>query len=320
MEGKLALPLFLELKTINFLNTGSSVNEVGEYDVYIHFRHPLQQGTDNFINIDADDNEITGDSGLYLPKEYSGFKLPTGDKPPQIVTFKIIRNKEGRLAAIYSRVSAKSFGDARSIVNDHSAPVLAQLSFLADAAVTIKKIYTIRLTTKEKSICLFLRGQNKTVKTMTEGSLIVGNDFFRSAFALYRLGLNSIDPYAAYGYFYRVIEGVNIIMSEHNKQAKRRGLNVNREKLVLENMDDIGLDFPKYIGETTSKVFQDISNEYRVLISHFISRKSKRMLMADQLIQEAEYWKLVPLIRQIAKKTLFREWIFRRRWSLNDTD
>jgi hypothetical protein len=162
----------------------------------------------------------------------------------------------------------------------------------------------VERSTGSRDAHLVFRGQTRRIAEFPE-KLSVPSAFFRAAHAIYREGLNSVNPYYALLCFYRVIEGCAHFTGKARLLARRSGLDVSDERLVLEDIDDIGQDFPNWIGKTCQWVAGELYRAYRVPVAHGLTM-GEVLHAADQVDQEGKYWKAVPIARQVARKLLFQ--------------
>jgi hypothetical protein len=172
------------------------------------------------------------------------------------------------------------------------------------------------LSTNRQERSVVLRGQTRTFVGFPK--LHVGPPFFRAAFGVYREGLNSVSPFYALLCFYRVIEGSRAYGARQGAYARQRGIEHDGVRDVVEDIDDLGKDFPEWIGRTCGWAAEQLYKEYRLAVAHgpYGLGAEAELHDPDQLLSEDRYWRAVPMARQVARKLLLREWRLREKIGL----
>ena len=307
-------PLYTQLATVNLRGDGRGPDGTpGEYEVTILFRHPIQpSGVDDKLPDAADE---PGDSGIGIPGAVT-LLITTGDKPAREVRVELRLNDSRRLAKAVSRLRAKTFGDARSTVASHVGPLLSRLVFESDGPIEIAQIDAVELGTGDKDLATVMRGRTRRF----EGGfpeVRVAPPFFRSAFGIYREGLNSTNPFYALLCFFRIAEGALAYGSRQTAYAVAHDIDPTKPTPVVENIDDIANDFPHVVGWKCNRAAAWIEKEYRLAVAHGLN---KVLHAPDELLERDRFWRVVPLARQVARKILEVEWQVRQRIGIDTID
>lgn len=302
-------PLYTQLATANLRDQGHGPDgSHGSYEVTIVFRHPVDRaGVDEQLD---DAVKTPGDSGMGIPAGV-GFVINTGDTPARQVRVELRTNDAGRLAWANAVIDAKSFGDARSTVVSHLGPLLSRLAFDADAPVDIFQVDVTEVATGDKDLAVVMRGRTRRWERFPE--IRVAPPFFRAAFGIYREALNSTNPFYSLLCFFRVAEGARAYGAKQARYAVSQGVDPQKPVPLVEDLDDIGKDFPQLVGQRCTRAAAWIEKEYRLAVAHGLD---KVLHAPDELVERDRYWRAVPLARQVARKLVDLEWQFRHKLGL----
>ena len=271
--------------------------DAGEYEVTIVFRHPV--GAAGWAGRVPQAAELAGDSGMGIPAPTT-FRLPLAESA-SVLTIDLIPNMNGRLGKAFSRIVAASPGEAVSLVQNHLGALLSRLCFELDAPVVVLQVDAKEVKTGTVTQHVIVRGQTHHFSTFPH--VKVAPAFLRAALSIYREGLGSISPYYSLLCFYRVAEASSHYCTRVAKLRIQRGLDPSHERPILEDLDNIAADFPDFIGRSCSQIIDVIRKQYRVPVAHGLSL-NETLLAADQVDQESDYWRAVPVARQVARKFL----------------
>lgn len=304
---KFARPLYMIMQTVQLTKVGGAIQGGrGDYEAVLTFRHPVQPaGVESEV---PHAHELQGDSGIGIPGEVE-LEVETPDVPSGKLRVRLVPNDRRNLAKAVVRLEADGFARARSIAFSHVGALLSRLGFEADAPIIVRQIDVTERATGSEQISVLHRGQTRRFEPFPP-DLRVAPPFFRAAFAVYREGLNSTSPYYALLCFFRVIEGARRYRGKQAPYARGRGIDLSLfPEPVVENLDEIGRDFPKAIGRRCADVAQQDLADYRHVTAHGADLDDPHA--PDQLNEEDRYWLAVPLARQVARKLLEREWELR---------
>lgn len=112
---------------------------------------------------------------------------------------------------------------ARRILTTHLGAILARLAFETDALVALHWIEVVAVSTGHTERGFIYRGDDSVLERWPAWKHHEP-DFFRNAYAVYRDGLNSVNPFWSVLCFIRVIEGARAYRAKAMNLAKDRGL------------------------------------------------------------------------------------------------
>lgn len=277
-----------------------SPTERGTYRVTVVFRHPVQAaGCDA---VEQKKLPAIGDSGLRVPAGPARLVIEDDDVEGREFRIVLEANEHGRLGRAVSELTVDGAPLARRVVTTHLGAILARLAFENDSLVEIHWIEVVALATGKAERGFVQRGDDVVLDKWPSWQHHEPA-FFRNAYAVYRDGLMSTDPYWAVLCFIRLIEGVRAWRSRAMKLANERHLPLARPDLQLAPDPLIVEPYSDWIGKKMSWVADQLHHNYRLPLAHGVTPDNP-MHAADQLGVEGRHWVVRPVAHQVARRLL----------------
>jgi hypothetical protein len=270
------------------------------YRVTVVFRHPIQAA--GFSDEQLKELSAEGDSALRIPAGRTTFVAEDPQVEGGELRMSLEANTAGRLGRAVAELTVDGAPLARRIVTTHLGAILARLAFETDALVVVHWVEVVAGSTGHTERGFIYRGDDSILERWPEWKHHEP-DFFRSAYAVYRDGLNSTNPFWSLLCFIRVIEGVLGYRAKAMKLARERGLNLVRPTLELQDDPMIVHPFRDWIGKKVFWVAGQLHTEFRVPLAHGVS-PDESMQAADQIGVESRHWLARPVAHQVARALL----------------
>ena len=277
------------------------------YRVTVGFRHPVDPAALTEAELES---LPAGDSGLCVASDaVLVYGPPEGSSADLHIS--LTRNPSGRLARARAIVDASSTLEARGIVMPIVGLAVSRLAFEYGALIAQHWIEVVNVETSYRELGMVERGEDVVIPSWPDWAAIPGA-FFRTAFAVYREGLITLNPYYGLLCFQRVIEGTRHCRGAQSKYARRMGVDHARAPLLFEQEEGIVGPFVEMVGRSCDAVADMLYTHFRIPVAHGV-RLDEPLLAADQLQVENRYWLSLPPARQVAHKFLRAELDFRTR-------
>jgi hypothetical protein len=270
------------------------------YRVTVVFRHPIEAA--GFSREQLKSVSAEGDSALRVPGGTATFVAEDSQVEGGELRINLEANTVGRLGRAVAEVTVDGAPLARRIVTAQLGAILARLAFETDALIAVHWIEVVAVSSGHTERGFVYRGDDSILDRWPTWKHHEP-DFFRSAYAVYRDGLNSTNPFWSLLCFIRVIEGARAYRAKAMKLAKDRGLSLTRPKLELQNDPMIVPPFRDWIGKNVFWVAEQLHIEFRVPLAHGVS-PDEPMHAADQIGVEGRHWLARPVAHQIARSLL----------------
>ncbi|MCZ9884738.1 hypothetical protein NFJ07_23420 [Arthrobacter sp. B2a2-09] len=284
--------------------TGSA----GDYIVVYRLGVPGVQTVSSEFNFGT--LESTGDSLIEAPSDAAQLvvELMAAPDAPTSQTLTLGVNREHRLSSVTVRCNAKNFEGAAALAHDLVMPILSQLAFNHEVAITTTGREILEIATEARQLSQIAVG---AVKGMTSG-LWASTPEQRRLLSSYREGLSSSEPLYQALSFYKVIEGVLTMRTIEDADLRARGETPNRESeripqditAVLHPYDSVLLSeaFAPYLGRKFADVRDDLRESLRNNISHMDF--SAAPFGADSYGDVMAVLRSLPVLRYMARTLL----------------
>lgn len=270
------------------------------YRLTMVFRHPVQAA--GFSNDELRSVSAEGDSGLLVPAGSTTFVAQEPQVEGGELRIELKSNRAGRLGHAVTEITVDGAPLARRIVTTHLGAFLARLAFETDALIVVHWIEVVPAAGGHTERGFIYRGEDVSLERWPDWTHHEPV-FFRNAYAVYRDGLNSTNPFWSLLCFIRVIEGARAYRAKAMTLAKQRRIDVTRPKLEVRDDTMIVPPFREWIGKNLFWVADQLHAEFRVPLAHGVTRDDP-MLAADQMGVESRHWLARPVARQVARELL----------------